>query len=566
MDCSTPVYSNDYYDFISDAIIRGRLYAEYPEDVCTQPLDAGYEVIYYPREMLGDFHITNFSYWSIPKCYTLMDTSALEASGILTMQNFPTLPLKGNGVLIGFLDTGIDYTNPIFQGEDGNTRIVRIWDQEERSNTSPEGFLYGSEYTADEINRALRTENPYQSVPSRDTNGHGTFLAGIAAGSEDAANQFVGAAPLADIAVVKLKEAKPYLREFFYIREGAVAYQENDIMAGISYLHNLAYDLSKPLVLCVGLGSNNGGHGGFAALPSLLSYVGTRRMRAVNIAAGNEANARHHYIGNLGSPSDKDEVEINVSEDMEGFVIELWTNIPERVAVSIQSPTGESTQRLINREGKREEYQFLLEGTKVEVDYGLLGTTGGNHLIFMRFSKPTKGIWKVTVYPEYYVLGKFHMWLPVSEFLSAPVFFLRSNPQTTITVPSGTVPPITVGGYNAMDNSLYLDSGRGFNINEQVKPDFLAPAVNVYGPGLRQDYVRVTGTSAATAITAGACAQLMEWGVTRGNSRGLMNSPEIKNMLIQGCEKDPNRFYPNPEEGYGRMNLYRTFLNMRRIT
>ncbi len=564
MDCSTPVYSNDYYDFISDITVRGSLIDGDIGVECIQPLDVGYEVIYYARENIGDFNVAENNYWSIPKCYGLMDTQALEVSGILTMQNFPTLPLKGNGVLIGFVDTGIDYTNPLFLNENGTTRILRIWDQTERTNTSPQGFIYGSEYTAEEINEALRSQNPYQVVPSRDVNGHGTFLAGVAAGSEDIANQFIGAAPSADIAVVKLKEAKPYLKEFYYIKRDAVAYQENDIMAAISYLHNLAYALSKPLAICIGLGTNGGSHGGFDALGSLISYVGTRGKRGVAIAAGNEANARHHYRGQLESPTQSETVEISVSNDFEGFVMEIWAVVPEMIAITVQSPTGETTRRLSAKEDRREEYRFLLEGTTLSVDYGLSGLTGGNQLIFLRFTKPTQGIWKITVTSDNYITGRFHMWLPITQFQENPVFFLRPDPETTITEPSSTVVPITVGGYNAADNSLYFESGRGYNINDRVKPDFLAPAVDVFGPGLRGNYVRMTGTSAAAAITAGACAQLLEWGVTRGNNAFGMNTVEMKNMLILGCERNLSRTYPNKEEGYGRMNLYRTFLNMRR--
>lgn len=176
-------------------------------------------------------------------------------------------------------------------------------------------------------------------MPSRDTNGHGTFLAGVAAGSEVLERDFIGAAPLADIAVVKLKEAKQYLRDFYHIKEGAVAYQENDIMAGIAYLHNLAYTLSKPLVLCLGLGTNSGGHGGTSALSMLLSYVAAKRMRAVVVAAGNEANARRHYLGNLAPLQEYEDVEISVGDNIGGFTAELLTNSPEVVSVAVQSPT-----------------------------------------------------------------------------------------------------------------------------------------------------------------------------------------------------------------------------------
>lgn len=566
MDCTDAVYSEDYYDFINTLSRAGNM-RNGNEEVCSQPLDDGFEVLFYPREIVGNenLDIARLTYIGVPKCYALMDTSALEETGILTMQNFPTLPLKGNGVLIGFIDTGIDYMNPVFQSENGTTRILRIWDQTIRSERAPEGFLYGSEYTAEEINRAIRSENPYEIVPSRDTNGHGTFLAGVAAGSEIPERDFIGAAPLTDIAVVKLKEAKQYLRNFYHIREGAVAYQENDIMAGVSYLHNLAYTLSKPLVLCLGLGTNSGGHGGTSALSILLAYVAAKRMRAVVVAAGNEANARRHYLGNLAPMQEYEDVEISVGDNIGGFTAELITNSPEVVSVSVQSPTGERQPLIPARQGSHEEYRFLLEGTTVSISYSLGEFTREGELIFLRFTNPSKGIWRLRVYQENYVTGRYHIWLPVTEFVQGELFFLRSNPETTITGPASAYAPISVGGFNAADNSLYLDSGRGYNIDNQVKPDFLAPAVEVFGPGIAGNFIRRTGTSAAAAVTAGAAAQLLEWGVVRGNSIG-MNNALIKNYLLVGTDQTPGRTYPNPEEGYGRLNVYKAFTNMRRTT
>lgn len=564
MDCTTPIYSNDYFDFINTLSGREGVYSD--ENVCVQPLEGDFEVLFYPRELeMGEIQISRYTYLGIPKCYALMSTEALEGTGILTMQNFPTLSLKGTGVLIGFVDTGIDYLNPIFQSENGTTRILRIWDQTIREGNMPEGFLYGSEYNAEEINQAIRSENPYEIVPSRDLDGHGTFLAGVAAGSQDVAGDFIGAAPSADIAIVKLKEAKQYLRDFYYIREDAAAYQENDIMAGISYLHDLAYRLSKPLVICIGLGTNTSGHGGVSPLASLLNYIAVRRMRAVTVAAGNEANARRHYQGNLLPQQEYDEVEISVGENVKGFIAELWTNAPEVVSISIQSPTGEVQPLVPARQGERVEYNFLLEGTRVTIDYSLAEYTRNNELIFMRFSAPSKGIWRIRVFSTNYVTGRFHIWLPTSEFTEGELFFLRSNPETTITGPSGALAPMTVGGFNAADNSLYLDSGRGYNIYDQVKPDFLAPAVNVYGPDLHSHFTTKTGTGIAAAIAAGASAQMLEWGVVRGN-QSTMNTVEIKNYFLVGADRDPGRTYPNREEGYGRLNIYQAFIKMRRTT
>ena len=154
------------------------------------------------------------------------------------------------------------------------------------------------------------------------------------------------------------------------------------------------------------------------------------------------------------------------------------------------------------------------------------------------------------------------MWLPMQQMTDGEVFFLRSNPDMTITDPGSATQVITPGGYNAANEALYLNSGRGYTIDGEVKPDFVAPAVEVYGPGLRQNYVTYTGTSAAAAVTAGACAQIMQWGFVELNEPRLSNAG-IKNMLIRGADRDNERSYPNREWGYGTLDVYQAFLNLR---
>ena len=232
-DCEEKIYSNDYVDFIISKDVLDVI--DLSSD-CIQRIDEEKDTYFYPRSFFRIFDFPADSYASVPKCYGLLDETALEVSGILKLQQQPALALKGQGVMIGFIDTGIDYRNPVFQYSDGTTRIYRIWDQTIRDGTKPEGIAYGSEYKTEQINAALRAENPLETVPSMDTNGHGTFVAGVACGSEDVEDNFIGAAPFSEIAVVKLKEAKTYLREFYFIPDSVPAYQENDIMMAVSYL------------------------------------------------------------------------------------------------------------------------------------------------------------------------------------------------------------------------------------------------------------------------------------------------------------------------------------------
>lgn len=558
MDCEEAVYSNDYYDFIMEYILEPR---GTPVNSCVQKLDENYDIIYIPREGNPPLNIKNYSYNAIPACYAPMDESALEVSGILRLQNQPTLGLKGQGVLIGFLDSGIDYESQVFRNSDGSTRIAAIWDQTDRSGTPPGGFIYGSEYQDEKINRALNCENPREVVPVTDEEGHGTYVASVAAGSEIPEKNFSGAAPYAKIAMVKLKPAKEYLRDFYFINPDATAYQENDIMAGVKYLSLLAQERHMPLVICVGLGTDLGGHTGTSPLSTMLNFAALQREQAVVIAAGNEGNSRHHYLGELAEDETVQNVEINVGAGVQGFYVEMWAQAPQRFLVDIISPTGERMPSEYILSGGRE-YSFLFEDTKVSVDYRILGILDGSQVIYIRFSKPTQGLWNIRVYQEGEIGKFFHMWLPLEEFLTGEVFFVRSNPDTTITVPSGAVVPMSVGAYDVRDNSIYLRSGRGFAANGTIKPNFVAPGVEVFGAAPRDMFVTRSGTSAASAVTAGAVALMMEWGIVRGNYSAI-SGIDIKNMLIRSAERDPKRVYPDRAYGWGRLNLYRTFEEIR---
>lgn len=560
-DCVNQVYSNDYYDFIVsyDELVD----VTFPGE-CIQRIEDNYDTFYFRREGFPPLNVNNYTYTAIPKCFGLLDQTALDASGITRIQNQPTLLLKGEGVLIGFVDTGIDYQNPVFRRSDGSSRIYRIWDQTITTGTPPTGYIYGSEYTTEMLDEALQSENPLEQVPTTDENGHGTFLAGVACGSEDVANNFIGAAPLSEIAVVKLKGAKQYLKDFFFIPSDVPAFQENDIMSGISYLNRLANERNMPLVVLLGLGNNMGSHGKDGPLSTYFNYFCTQKKRVGVTCIGNEANSRHHFQGNLLEGMEYEDVEINVEEDGAGFFAELWSKAPELFAVSIISPTGERIPKVPSREGNREEVTFLFEGTTVSIDYRIVGRETGNQLIYMRFGNVTKGIWIIRVYPDNRVMGNYNVWLPTRTLSSQSVFFLKSNPDITLTVPSNAFQSITAGGYNAANNSIYLDSGRGYTASGNIKPDFTAPAVNVYGPGLRNNYETRTGTSVAGAITAGACAQVLEWAVGKQYSTAVTTA-EVKNMLIRGTNRATDRAYPNREWGYGRLDVYRAFELLRGV-
>ena len=591
MSCSEIIQSNDVYDFIVSSDERD---TPLIEPICVQSVNRQYDILYYDRSSVPPLSVGQYSYTSIPKLFSLMDSTSLEVSGILAIQNQPALSLKGEGVLIGIIDTGIEYTNPLFQDEMGNTRIYSIWDQSaiqesqitdretgnqmvatERLHASQMWELkYGVEYTREQINQALNSETPQTIVPQMDTNGHGTYLASIAAGSPDLQNDFIGAAPLCELVVVKLKEAKQNLRDFFYMSSAEPLYQENDIMTAVAYLDEVAKREQKPMVILLGLGSNQGSHTGAGPLSILLDTVAAQTGRVVVVPAGNQAGAQHHFFGETRSILNPVNVEMNVEEGIEGFCMELWAYAPELVRVQVQSPTGQRSQARFPVSEETQTTNFIFENTVLTLDYRIAGKERGDLVVFFRFSRPSAGIWTVLVYPENAITGAFHIWLPIQSLTGNDIRFFEPNPDTTVTEPGNTELVITVGGYDALTGARYLESGRGFTGLGQVKPEFCAPAVEVQGarigwqpvaetamlPGL--GFEMRTGTSVAAAITAGAAAQVLEWGILKGNAP-TMNSAEVKNLLIRGCERDGNRNYPNTEWGYGRLNVYRAFQVLR---
>lgn len=565
VSCREMILSNYYYDLITDIPVE--ILGRDTENKCVVNFEDLYDLIYFGREALSDVQEYFFSYRSVPKLYGLMqeggsiggfDPASLIASGIAQVQREP-LNLTGRGVVICFIDTGIDYTSPLFRNEDGSSRILAIWDQTIQTGTPPEGFLYGSEYTREDINRALQAEDPYSIVPSRDEIGHGSSLASAAAGSIlNGGYTFQGAAPEADIVVIKLKECKPYLRDFYLIPREVPAYQENDVMQAVKYADSFAEPLIRPMVVCLGMGTNYGDHTGSSPLGRYLNLIAVRRSRAVVVAGGNEGNAAHHFRGQLnnrgGSGENSRAVEVRAERGAEGFFLELWGSLPDIFTVSVRTPGGESIPPV--RLGIRDSitYSFVYERSRVTIAGSLVEPASGEELIVLRVQDPTPGIWTFQVEAGGEIHnGEFNIWLPITQFLSAPVYFLESSPYITLTEPAMATSVIGVSTYDAANNSFYITSGRGYSRCGAIRPDFAAPGVNVSTINGRE-----SESSLAAAITAGAVAQFMQWAVVEGNNT-VVESREIKNYFIRGASRSFDITYPNREWGYGRLNMVGTF-------
>ena len=570
--CNVSPASEEIADFIVRYSPRAvdSLY-ELAQTRCVNLVSQEYAIVHAPLSGVLPLSFTQHTYSAIPKLYGLQDTTALEATGILPVFSQPNLMSTGQGILIGMIDTGIDYTNPLFQNPDGTSRILRLWDQTIESENTPEavaGFqpFYGTVYSQEDLNRALASEQPLELVPSTDTSGHGTFLAGVAAGRQiQSPTTFSGAAPDAALAVVRLKPAKQYLREFFAVPPDADAYQENDIMAAAAFLLGVAGQYQMPLVLCLGVGTSQGSHSGISPLAMQLQALSGTRGFACVTGAGNETGFRHHYFGNLSPDQEYEDVELRVADSTSGFSMELWADVSELYTVGFVSPSGEVIERIPMTVGQETTISFQLDATRILISYQITESSSGRFLAFLRFTGPAPGIWHIRVYPTLFVAGQFHIWLPMQGFLTEDTGFLRPDPDLTITDPGNAPLLLTVSTYNHVTGSLYIHSSRGFTATGQIKPDFAAPGVEVQGPGIPPGTSRLsrqTGSSVATAITAGAVACLFSWGFTQGNDTTL-TSISVKSILIRGAERKEAFRYPNRQWGYGTLNLYQAFLLMR---
>ena len=504
---------------------------------------------------IGKLDINTYSYSFIPKCYTYMDLGSLSASGISRLQEQPYLQLKGKGTAIAIVDSGIDYRNPLFQNELGS-RILCIWDQTLEGDKKE--VPYGKIFWKKDIDRALVSENPLEIVPSTDTNGHGTRMAAIAAGNYFPEENFSGAAPEAMLIVVKVKQAKKYLREFYFFPSEAELFQENDIMMGMDFAIRTANDRNLPLSVCIGIGSNQGAHIGKNPLSNYVDYISQFSLNSVSIAAGNEGAARHHYAGRLTDRESQAVAELRVGDKNPGFTMEFWGEPPEIYHLFLQSPTGEVLDISASLGDVTQVLSFVFVETKIEVNYVSIERQTGYTLVYFRFIQPAAGIWRIFVQGREGQNASFHMWLPVQGLISEETYFLEPSPYNTITAPGDSLESITVTAYQYRDNSLYIQAGRGFMPDGNVVPQVAAPGVAVQVPDLKGNYGQASGTSLAAAQTAGAAALLVEWAVIRGNQPYFTGS-SVKNYIVRGAKREERITYPNRDWGFGRLDLYHTF-------
>lgn len=566
MTCEDMIYSNEYSDLVINLYEGSNANADVFEGGCVNTILNQLAIFHQTR---GREYLTNLEripYVSIPKLFGLMDSTNMEAIGVKQVQNPEYLGLNGSGVIVGIVDTGIDYTNMLFRNLDGTSRIGVIWDQSIAGNKQEVRLdmeqipqtIYGTAFSKEQIDQALASDTPYEFVSTRDENGHGSFMAGIAAGGNDLERDFTGIATDAELAIVKLKEAKPYLREYFQIRMDLPSYSETDIIYAIDYLLRYARMKQKPLSLFLGVGSSNGGHKGLTYLERYLNVVLQNVGFMVSVPAGNEGVARLHYRGMIAPGETVENVELNVEEGQRGIVMELWGDAPTTFAIGIVSPRGERIEQIAPRFGKEESLTLPLSGTTVYVAYQIAEAYSGDELIFVRLINPTPGIWNFMVYADEGRQRTYDIWMPLRQFLQPDTYFLRADPENTITNPGNTQLVMTMTAYNHINGGVYAEASRGYNGFNQVKPELAAPGVNIAGPGLRGNYVTKSGTSVAAAHSTGMLAQFLQWDLERYRE-GMFFSGQIQSFFRKSAVREIDLQYPNPIWGYGIMNIERVF-------
>lgn len=545
MTCREAVYSENVLDYIVGSYGGESAIQKRYDPICFMDIDLSRAVVFRQADKINVESINRFGYGAIPHVYGLMASEALEASGVEKIRRQPYLDLYGQNILIGIVDTGIDFTHEAFINADNTSRIYSLWDQTIREGENAESFQYGRVFTQEEINAALQDEEPLSLIPSRDDNGHGTFLAGIAAGNEVRAQEFSGVAPLSQLVVVKCKEAKNSYREFYRVPVDAPCYQENDIMCGISYILQVANRLGKRAVICIGMGTNLGNHNGETQLSYMIDYLNMIPGICIVTCVGNEGNARHHY----SITKNYEEIDISVEKSSLGFVCELWWNTPGGVQFDVVAPGGNTLGITRATAYLRTRRKFIVENTVVEVMGGEVQEQSRDQVIMFRFENIKSGIWKIRVYTTADTV-RYHMWLPIRQFLVGDTYFTRPDPDMTVCGPGNSRRAITLSAYNPVDQALFIQASRGFTPDGVIKPDVTAPGVNIYGPLPKNNYGTMSGTGIAAALVTGIVALFMQQ-----YADYAVNGNAVRELLIRGATRRGEEF-PSKEWGYGTVDAY----------
>ncbi len=464
----------------------------------------------------------------------------------------PQFDLFGRGVIVAIIDSGIDYAHPDFILENGTTRILDLWDQTIPGNP-PQGYIFGSLYNSEQINDALAASDNIgrmEILPSVDISGHGTHVAGIAAGNGRASNGlFRGVASESNLIVVKLGTTI-----------GDSFPTTTRLMEAIDFCIKRAFEYNMPIVINLSFGNNYGSHNGNSILERYIDDVSSMARSSIVIGTGNEGTAGKHIGGILTNTVQT--IELAVGQYQFSFNLQIWKNFHDQFDITIISPGGTRVGPIPRRLGTQ---QFTIGPTEIYLYYGEPTPYNPQEQIFIEFIPRTNyvesGLWMIELTPNNITVGNYDMWLPSGGIVSPDTRFTRATEETTLTIPSTALRAISVGAYDPELGSLAYFSGRGYPRGARyVKPDIVAPGVNITSCAPSGGYTTRSGTSMATPFVTGSVALLMEWGITRGNDP-YMYGEKVRAYLIAGARRLPiEQVYPNPILGYGALCLEDSFL------
>jgi subtilisin family serine protease len=312
-----------------------------------------------------------------------------------------------------------------------------------------------------------------------------------------------------------------------------------------------------PVVILIGMGSTFGGHNGDTLLERYISGLAQRTGIACVAAAGNEGNMRHHAEGKIPAQGATDTIPINMRENIRNVAFHVSSEVYDKIAVEVVSPAGGTTGRLTVRPGAPYEQRLPFEDSTITVRY----YEGASNVALIAIQNPTPGIWNVLLHGDSILDGSYHVWLPLTGVVNPGVEFLKPSPNYTVVMPATAERVICVGAYSFADTSLYVSSSWGPTARPRMAPDFVAPGVGVKGV-YPTGYGTMTGTSAAAAVTAGACAMLLEWGIVDRKDRSITQE-RIRALIISGCTRRENITFPNPQWGFGTLNMLNVFGSLR---
>ena len=502
-----------------------------------------YGILRVPEPLIGLVsELPQVEYIEKPKRLFFAVNQAKAASCITRVQipgSGDHTDLSGQGVIVAVIDSGIDYFHEDFRREDGRTRILELWDQ---------GL--GQIFPQEKFNEALEQgsrEQALQRVPSRDLSGHGTAVAGIAAGNgRESGGRYRGVAYESDLLVVKLGNREP----------GGFP-RTTELMRALNYVVQYAAERARPVAVNLSIGNSYGSHEGNSLLETFINTASNFGRTVLVTGTGNEGVRGGHASGNL-KERESQEIELSVSSYETGFSVQLWKSYVDEFQISLVTPSGTVLGPLPPITGPA---TWNYEGTRILVYYGEPAPYSSAQEIYFDFipyedTYVSSGIWRFRLNPQRLRQGSYDLWLPSAAVLNPATAFLRPSPEITLTIPSTSSMILSVGAYDSFRNTYADFSGRGFTrVTNQIKPDLSAPGVSIMAPKAGGGYEPVTGTSFAAPMTTGSAALLMEWGIVRGNDPFLFGE-KVKAYLKRGARPLPGMgVWPNREMGWGRLCL-----------